>query len=42
MIAEIEKEEKNIDNELLQNYFTKCQIPSDMQKKLRKTEGKKK
>ena len=38
-IAEIEKREKNIDNELLKSYFTNYQSPSDMYKKLRKTKG---
>ena len=42
MVAEIVKEEKNIDNKLFKNYFTNYQSPSDMYKKLRKTEGKKK
>ena len=42
MVAEIEKEEKNIDNELFKSYFTIYQSPSDMYKKLHKTEGKKK
>ena len=41
MVAEIEKEEKNIDNELFKSYFTIYQSPSDMYKKLHKTEGKK-
>ena len=41
MVAEIEKEEKNIDYELFNRYFTNYQSPSDMYKKLRKTEGKK-
>ena len=40
-IAEIKKEEKNINNELFNRYFTNYQIPSDMYKKLRETEGKK-
>ena len=35
-IAEIEKEEKNINNELFKQYFTNYQ--SDMYKKLRETE----
>ena len=38
-IAEIEKREKNIDNELLKTYFTNYKSPSDMYKKLRKTKG---
>ena len=38
-IAEIEKGEKNTDNELLKSYFTNYQSPSDMCKKLRKTKG---
>ena len=42
MVAEIEKEEKNIDNELFKSYFTIYQSPSDMYKKLHETEGKKK
>ena len=42
MAAEIEKEEKNIDNELFKSYFTIYQSPSDMYKKLHETEGKKK
>ena len=41
MIAEIEKEEKSMDNKLFKNYFTNYQSPSDIYKKLRKTEGKK-
>ena len=41
MVAEIEKEEKNIDNKLFKKYFTDYQSPSDMYKKLRKTKGKK-
>ena len=41
MVAEIEKEEKNIDYELFNRYFTNYQSPSDMYKKLLKTEGKK-
>ena len=41
MVAEIEKEEKNIDNELLKKYFTDYESPSSMYIKLRKTEGKK-
>ena len=40
-IAEIEEEEKNINNELFKKYFTDYQSPSDMYKKLRETEGKK-
>ena len=40
MVAEIEKEEKNIDYELFNRYFTNYQSPSDMYKKLCKTEGK--
>ena len=38
-IAEIEKEEKNINNKLLKEYFTNYQNPSDMYKKLRETES---
>ena len=30
MVAEIEKEGKNLGNELFKNYFTKYQSPSDM------------
>ena len=41
MIAEIEKEEKSMDNKLFKNYFTNYQSPSDIYKKLRKTEGEK-
>ena len=41
MVAEIEKEEKNIDNELLKKYFTDYESPSSINIKLRKTEGKK-
>ena len=40
-IAEIEEEEKNINNELFKKYFTDYQSPSDMYKKLCETEGKK-
>ena len=40
-IAEIEKEEKNINNEWFKKYFTNYRSPSDMYKKLRETEGKK-
>ena len=40
-IAEIKEEEKNINNELFQKYFTNYPSPSDMYKKLRETEGKK-
>ena len=39
-IAEIEEEEKNIDNELFKEYFTNYRNPSDMYKKLYMTEGK--
>ena len=35
MVAEIEKEEKNIDNESFKKYFTNYQSPNDMYKKLR-------
>ena len=38
-IAEIEEEEKNINNELFKKYFTDYRSPSDMYKKLRETEG---
>ena len=41
MIAEIKKEEKNIDNLSFNYYFIKYQNPSDMYKKLLKTKGKK-
>ena len=41
-IAEIKEEEKNIRNELFKQYFTDYRGPSDMYKKLRKKEGKKK
>ena len=40
-IAEIKKEEKNINNKLFNYYFSKYQNPSDMYKKLRETKGKK-
>ena len=39
MVAEIEKEEKNIDNKLFIRYFTNYQSPSDIYKKLCNTEG---
>ena len=39
MVAEIEKEEKNMNSELFKNCFTNYQSPSDMYKKLRKKEG---
>ena len=42
MVAEIEKEEKKINNNLFKSYFTNYQSPTDMYKKIRKTEGKKK
>ena len=38
-IAEIKKEEKNINCKLFNEYFINQQSPSDMYKKLRKTEG---
>ena len=39
-IAEIKKEEKNMNYELLKKYFTNCLSPSsEMYKKLRETEG---
>ena len=41
MVAEIEKEGKNIDNKLFKNCITNFQSPRDMYKNLRKTEGKK-
>ena len=40
-IAEIKKEEKNMDYKLFKNYFTNYQSPSDMYKTLRDTGGKK-
>ena len=39
-IAEIKKEEKNINNEFFNCYFTNHQNPSDMYKKLCETKGK--
>ena len=39
-IAEIKKEEKNINNEFFNYYFTNHQNPSDMYKKLCETKGK--
>ena len=39
-IAEIKKEEKNINNLLFKHYFTNYQNPSDMYKKLREKKGK--
>ena len=41
-IAEVKKEEKNIDYKLFKNYFTNYQSLSDMYKKLCDTGGKKK
>ena len=38
-IAEIEGEEKNINNKLFKEYFTNYQSPSDMYKRLHETEG---
>ena len=38
-IAEIEGEEKNINNKLFKEYFTNYQSPSDMYKKFSETEG---
>ena len=38
-IAEIEGEEKNINNKLFKEYFTNYQSPSDMYKKTRETAG---
>ena len=38
-IAEIEEEDKYISNELFKKYFTNYQSPSDMCKKICKTEG---
>ena len=40
-IAEIKKEEKNIDYKLFKEYFTYYQNLSDMYEKLRMTEGEK-
>ena len=40
-IAEIEKEEKNINNEFFKKYFANYQSLSDMYKRLRDTKGKK-
>ena len=40
-IAEIKKEEKNINNKLFNYYFSKYQNPSDVYKKLHETKGKK-
>ena len=40
-IAEIKKEEKNIENLLFKHYFTKYQNPIDICQKLRETKGKK-
>ena len=39
-IAEIKKEEKDVNNLLFKHYFSKCQNPSDMYKKLHETKGK--
>ena len=41
-IAEIKEEEKNIRNELFKQYYTDYRSPSDIYKKLSKTEGKRK
>ena len=38
-IAEIEGEEKNLNNKLFKEYFTNYQSPSDMYKRLHETEG---
>ena len=38
-IAEIEKEEKNVNNKLFKEYFTHYLSPSDMYKKLRETDS---
>ena len=38
-IAEIKKEEKNINNLLFKHYFINSQNPSDMCQKLRETKG---
>ena len=38
-IAEIKKEENNINNELFKRYFTDYQIPSDMHKRFCEIEG---
>ena len=40
-VAEIKREEENINNLVFKYYFSKYQNPSDMYKKLRKTKGKK-
>ena len=40
-IAEIEKEEENINNYSFKDYFTNYRSPSDIYKKLRETEGTK-
>ena len=40
-IAEIEREEKNINNESFKDYFTNYRSPSDMYKILCETEGTK-
>ena len=40
-VAKIKREDKNINNKLFKEYFTIYQSPSDMYKKLRKTEDKK-
>ena len=39
-VAKTKREEKNINNKFFKEYFTIYQSPSDMYKKLRKTEGK--
>ena len=38
-IAEIEEEEKNVNNKLFKEYFTHYLSPSDMYEKLRETDG---
>ena len=40
-VAKIKREEKIINNTLFKEYFTNYQSPSNMYKKLRKTESKK-
>ena len=40
-IAEIEGEEENINNKSFKEYFTNCQSPSDMYKKLQDRRWKK-
>ena len=40
-IAEVKREEENINSLVFKYYFSKYQNPSDMYKNLRKTKGKK-